>query len=37
MESGIPTETALMLLTGAMLAIGSLGYKMGLAGRFPSF
>ncbi len=32
-ESRVPTETALMLLAGAMLAIGSLGYQMGLAGR----
>jgi hypothetical protein len=33
MESGVPTETLLMLLVGAMLAAGALGYQMGLAGR----
>jgi hypothetical protein len=33
MESGTPNETMLMLLAGAMLAAGALGYQMGLAGR----
>jgi hypothetical protein len=33
MESGAPTETMQMLLVGAMLAAGALGYQMGLAGR----
>jgi hypothetical protein len=33
MESGVPMETMLMLLVGAMLAIGALGYQMGHAGR----
>src|SRR5215510_11584954 len=33
MESGAPTEIMLMLLVGAMLAAGALGYQMGLAGR----
>jgi hypothetical protein len=33
MESGTPTELMLMLLVGAMLAAGALGYQMGLAGR----
>ncbi len=33
MESGAPTEIMLMLLGGAMLAVGALGYQMGLAGR----
>src|SRR5271170_1110765 len=32
MESRVPTETMLGLLLGAMLAIGALGYQMGLAG-----
>lgn len=33
MESGAPNETMLMLLAGAMLAAGALGYQMGLGGR----
>src|SRR5262249_12015249 len=33
MESRVPTETMLGLLLGAVLAIGALGYQMGLAGR----
>jgi hypothetical protein len=33
MESEAPTETLLMLLAGAMLAAGALGYQTGLAGR----
>jgi hypothetical protein len=33
MESRAPTETMLVLLSGAMLAVGALGYQMGLAGR----
>jgi hypothetical protein len=33
MESRVPAETELMLLGGAMLAIGALGYQMGFTGR----
>lgn len=33
MESRVPAETMLGLLAGAVLAIGALGYQMGLAGR----
>jgi hypothetical protein len=33
MESRVPTETMLGLLLGAVLAVGALGYQMGLAGR----
>jgi hypothetical protein len=33
MESRVPTETMLGLLVGAVLAVGALGYQMGLAGR----
>jgi hypothetical protein len=33
MESRVPTETMLGLLGGAVLAVGALGYQMGLAGR----
>jgi len=32
-ESRVPTETELMLLVGAMLAVGALGYQIGLGGR----
>src|SRR5271169_1324783 len=32
-ESRVPTETELMLLVGAMLAVGALGYQIGLEGR----
>jgi hypothetical protein len=33
MESRVPNETMLGLLVGAVLAVGALGYQMGLAGR----
>ncbi len=33
MEGRAPTETMLMLLGGATLAVGALGYQMGLSGR----
>jgi hypothetical protein len=33
MESRAPAETMLVLLAGAMLAVGALGYQMGLGGR----
>jgi hypothetical protein len=33
MDSGVPIETMLGLLLGAMLAAGALGYQMGLADR----
>src|SRR5271170_3578188 len=33
MESRAPTETMMVLLAGAMIAVGALGYQMGLAGR----
>jgi hypothetical protein len=33
MESRVPTETMMALLLGAVLAVGALGYQMGLAGR----
>ena len=36
MESHAPTETMLMLLIGAMLAVSALGFQTGLAGpRHP--
>lgn len=37
LESRVPAKISLMLLIGAMLAIGALGYQMGLAGQrqFP--
>jgi hypothetical protein len=31
-ESRVPTATSLMLLAGAMLSVGALGYQLGLAG-----
>ena len=38
LESRAPTETSLMLLTGAMLTVGALGYQLGLGGqRRPAF
>jgi hypothetical protein len=33
MESSVPIETMQMLLFGTMLAVGALGFQMGLAGR----
>lgn len=33
MESRVPIQTLLMLLAGTFLALGALGYQMGLAGR----
>ena len=33
MESRAPAETLLVLLAGAMLTVGALGYQIGLAGR----
>jgi hypothetical protein len=33
MEGHAPSETMLMLLGGAMLVVGALGYQMGLSGR----
>jgi hypothetical protein len=33
MEGREPAETMLVLLAGAMLAVGALGYQMGLGGR----
>jgi hypothetical protein len=32
-ESKVPTETSVMLLAGALLATGALGYQTGLEGR----
>jgi hypothetical protein len=34
-ESRVPLEAAMMLLVGALLTVGALGYQMGLVGRRP--